>query len=62
MIEKFFTCPYCWEKISFLIDTSIEEDSYIEDCQVCCRPIELVFKYQNKQFIYFETKRIEGNF
>ena len=34
-------CPYCGEKIEILIDSSIDEQSYIEDCSVCCRPIEL---------------------
>jgi len=32
-------CPYCGEKIEVLIDCSIEQQEYIEDCQVCCRPI-----------------------
>ena len=33
-------CPYCGERFSVLIDCSIAEQQYIEDCQVCCRPIE----------------------
>lgn len=36
------SCPYCGETISVLLDSSIEQQTYIEDCQVCCRPI--VFK------------------
>lgn len=32
-------CPYCGETIEVLIDCSVEEQSYIEDCQVCCCPI-----------------------
>lgn len=32
-------CPYCWETIHVLIDCSVEMQEYIEDCQVCCRPI-----------------------
>ena len=32
-------CPYCGETIRVLIDGSIERQQYIEDCQVCCRPI-----------------------
>jgi len=32
-------CPYCWEMIEVLIDVSVNEQAYIEDCQVCCRPI-----------------------
>ncbi len=37
--EKDIQCPYCWESINVLIDCSIESQEYIEDCQVCCRPI-----------------------
>ena len=37
--EKDIQCPYCWESISVLIDCSVELQDYIEDCQVCCRPI-----------------------
>lgn len=32
-------CPYCGEIIEVLIDCSVPEQAYIEDCQVCCRPI-----------------------
>ena len=32
-------CPYCGEPITLLIDTSCEEQSYVEDCEVCCRPM-----------------------
>jgi hypothetical protein len=34
-------CPYCGETIEILLDPSLPEQSYIEDCQVCCRPITL---------------------
>ncbi len=33
------SCPYCGEAISLLLDGSEAEQDYIEDCQVCCRPI-----------------------
>lgn len=32
-------CPYCGESIEILIDDSAGDQRYIEDCQVCCRPI-----------------------
>jgi len=34
-------CPYCNEPIEIVIDPSVPSQSYIEDCQVCCRPISL---------------------
>ena len=39
--EHIIDCPYCGESIAILIDASIPEQQYIEDCQVCCRPITL---------------------
>lgn len=33
-------CPYCGERIPVEIDCSVERQSYVEDCSVCCRPIE----------------------
>lgn len=32
-------CPYCWEMIDVLIEPVDTDQTYIEDCQVCCRPI-----------------------
>ena len=32
-------CPYCGEQIEMVVDCSIEEQKYIEDCSVCCRPM-----------------------
>ena len=34
-------CPYCGEPIELLLDDSVEHQRYVEDCQVCCRPIEV---------------------
>lgn len=39
--EVGISCPYCGEAISVLIEDSLPEQSYVEDCQVCCRPIVL---------------------
>jgi hypothetical protein len=40
MIEHRFQCPCCWEEISMVLDVSeVGEQSYVEDCEVCCRPL-----------------------
>jgi transcription elongation factor Elf1 len=39
LLERSISCPYCGESIEVLIDASEPQQSYIEDCQVCCRPI-----------------------
>ena len=37
------TCPNCWETISLTLDLSEPEQSYIEDCPVCCKPMVVAF-------------------
>lgn len=39
LLEKNIECPYCGESLDVLIDQSEAGQTYIEDCQVCCRPI-----------------------
>lgn len=34
-------CPYCGETITLAVDDSAGDQSYVEDCHVCCRPIEV---------------------
>ena len=57
MLEHFFQCPYCWEDISMLIDVSVPEQVYIEDCEVCCNPIQLqvTCAHQEVESIYIES-------
>lgn len=40
MEEVFYTCPYCFSQVSVLVDPSLAVQSYIEDCERCCNPIE----------------------
>lgn len=41
LTEQSIDCPYCGEVISILIDHDNLPASYIEDCQVCCQPIQI---------------------
>jgi hypothetical protein len=34
-------CPYCWESYDTQVDVSAGASTYVEDCQVCCRPMEV---------------------
>ena len=34
-------CPYCGEEFETSVDASAGLCSYVEDCQVCCQPIEM---------------------
>jgi transcription elongation factor Elf1 len=58
-MEHYFFCPYCGEEISFILDPSVTEQEYIEDCEVCCNPIRVKIKYENEQLIFFEAEKTD---
>jgi transcription elongation factor Elf1 len=44
LLNREISCPYCGESIEILIDDSVNEQDYYEDCSVCCRPIRIQLK------------------
>ncbi|WP_347174341.1 CPXCG motif-containing cysteine-rich protein [Polaribacter uvawellassae] len=59
MIEHFFQCPYCWENISMLLDSSVTQQTYVEDCEVCCNPIQITPNFEAETLLSFEAINIE---
>jgi Cysteine-rich CPXCG len=41
--EHEVACPSCWETVALEFDLSVEGQSYIEDCPVCCRPMTVSY-------------------
>lgn len=48
-------CPYCGESIEIVVDCSIESQRYIEDCQVCCRPITFAVTVDEESMPFVEA-------
>ena len=40
--ERDQSCPCCGEPIVLLVDWSAGAQRYVEDCEVCCRPLEVL--------------------
>ncbi len=59
MHEHYFQCPYCWEEISMLLDASVHRQTYIEDCEICCNPIEISVRFENDELQEFDAGNIE---
>ncbi|MZG29430.1 MAG: CPXCG motif-containing cysteine-rich protein [Nitrospinae bacterium] len=57
--EHFFFCPHCGESISMLLDLSEPDQKYIEDCEVCCHPIEVKFATGTNGDVIFEESRVD---
>ena len=49
-------CPYCGESIDIVVDASLAQQHYVEDCSVCCRPMELSVSVDSGQ-VSVEARR-----
>jgi len=58
-MEYFFTCPYCWEEISMVLDLSVTAQTYVEDCEVCCNPIEVRYLVEDGAIADFSAQVLE---
>lgn len=55
--EYFFECPWCGEEISMLVDLTVPSQTYIEDCEVCCRPIQIHYQSSGREVEGFFAAR-----
>jgi hypothetical protein len=53
-------CPYCGEPITLVVDLSVDGQTYIEDCFVCCRPIRVTCHADGGTFGGIEVDTNDG--
>ena len=59
LVEHRFTCPYCWAPVTMLVDTHVDSQAYVEDCEVCCRPIEVRAESVDGELVSFVPEQME---
>ena len=59
MEEHFYQCPHCWEQVSVLVDVSQSAQTYIEDCEVCCNPIQFYIQCSGQVLQSLDAQSIE---
>jgi transcription elongation factor Elf1 len=58
-VEHSFICPHCGEEISMVLDLSVRRQTYIEDCEVCCQPIEISFTAEDGELTEFQARGLD---
>jgi len=58
-MEYFYTCPYCWQEVSVILDLSVQQQTFVEDCEVCCNPIEFRYEVTEGEITNFEAIKIQ---
>ena len=56
--EYRFTCPHCWQEMSVVLDLSAGGQTMIQDCEVCCNPLEFVYEVRDAAVQSFEVRGI----
>lgn len=58
-IERRVICPWCSAGFTLLVDPSVDQQDYIEDCQVCCQPIllDVIVDCEHKRILQLELRR-----
>lgn len=41
------SCPYCGEIITLFLDLSVATQTYVEDCSVCCQPMNVSYSVED---------------
>ena len=49
LLEEYIAvqCPYCGERLETRVDLTADEPAYVEDCEICCRPIEFTLERES---------------
>ena len=59
MIESYFDCPHCWENQLKMIDPSVSNQTFIEDCETCCNPLGFNIQILDNIIVSFYVNSIE---
>jgi hypothetical protein len=57
IIDRRIHCPYCAEPMEIVLDLSAGDQSYIEDCQVCCQPMLVAFETDGGELLALSVDR-----
>jgi transposase-like protein len=49
-------CPYCGESFELVIDTSVASQRFTTDCEVCCRPFEVIAECEAGEVLSVEVR------
>ena len=58
-VEQFFACPHCGAEVSVLLDPTVPAQAYVEDCEVCCRPVEVAYEADGEAVTAFRADPVE---
>jgi len=60
-VDGLVQCPYCGEEIELFVDEGGgAHQEYVEDCQVCCRPMRVIVAVDEEGELQLSVARLDG--
>ena len=53
-------CPHCWESVELLVDCSVPNQQFVEDCSICCNPILVTMTLGEDDELYVDARMENG--
>lgn len=50
-------CPYCWERLNISVDPGEQQQTYTEDCQICCQPMVIDAYFDENRELHVTVRR-----
>ena len=60
MVEQEYTCPHCWRTNLITLDLSQGSQTFVQDCEVCCNPIEFRYSASGGELASFDYESAQG--
>jgi len=57
-VSESIQCPFCGQSFELTVDTSVNSQTFITDCEVCCRPFEVVAECEPGEIL---SLHVQGN-
>jgi hypothetical protein len=48
-------CPFCGQEFDLMIDTSTPSQRFVTDCEICCRPFEVIAECENGEILSLDV-------
>jgi transcription elongation factor Elf1 len=54
--SEFIQCPFCGREFEVLIDTSQPSQRFTTDCEICCRPMEVIVECEPGEILSLDVR------
>ena len=55
-VSETIQCPFCGQRFEIVVDTSMGTNRFTTDCEICCRPMEVVAECQPGEILSLDVQ------